>query len=702
MADVKWSDNTAFPVVSSPLGSDEIVGLFSSANGKTTINDIATTINVTLQVAYNNGSSGQQGSINLNVNNLNPIASFNSYNAGNQEHFTAINSASSSPTLWGYGFRAQNSLTNYKDFAHIYANVENNTSGSESGSLGLYASSLGTLTQAMLIDGANQLTSSIWPMVVQNGARIYQTTELLTGNITYSGTNTGGLLLSDDLAVHNITINNYFSTNGDDSFTVQTQGSNTITLTPSGGVTINGSGSVFTIPINTRATVQLVNAGSKAYVVTIESIPQSPVAFNAYASSTQNNVTGNGTTYTVIFDTQSGTTSPDFNTSTGVFTAPITGFYQFSASVTMLGVDTNNTNGELYLTTTTENILIAYDYPFPIVGGSGALIYNGSTTAFLNSGDTAQIQLKVSGEATPNVYIYGESGIRYTFFSGSYVQPGVGGGANGKIDVTDDNSTNATMYPVWVTGNSGAQPTFVSSTELTWNPATKIFQIGNSSSDNVNVNCTSEVIFYFNRQNSSHYSLLTFHDIGAGQDEWYFGQWNDATQNLILKDVVFGSNVIEFIGGEGKIQLPLLTAGEQLWLDGSKNIVTLPTFNGAYTPTLTAVSNVGTLSLVKAFAPYVLQVSGSVGTATVQFTCVPSGGTVAVRVDCPVTTNFSSANQCAFVGGSVVNNGTVDPGIIYDVTAQNGTSQANVLLTIPIGSIGQTYTVNVTFTFQIQ
>jgi len=45
----------------------------------------------------------------------------------------------------------------------------------------------------------------------------------------------------------------------------------------------------------------------------------------------------------------------------------------------------------------------------------------------------------------------------------------------GNSNITDDNTTNALMFPVWVTTNSGSLPLFVSSALLSWNPGTGIF-----------------------------------------------------------------------------------------------------------------------------------------------------------------------------------------------------------------------------------
>ena len=50
-------------------------------------------------------------------------------------------------------------------------------------------------------------------------------------------------------------------------------------------------------------------------------------AFSAYLSSTASNVTGDGTVYTIICDTKSFDLNSDYNNTTGLFTAPVTGKY---------------------------------------------------------------------------------------------------------------------------------------------------------------------------------------------------------------------------------------------------------------------------------------------------------------------------------------------------------------------------------------
>jgi predicted dinucleotide-utilizing enzyme len=40
------------------------------------------------------------------------------------------------------------------------------------------------------------------------------------------------------------------------------------------------------------------------------------------------------------------------------------------------------------------------------------------------------------------------------------------------IGITDDNTTNAVVYPLWVTSTTGSLPAKVSSTKLNFNPST--------------------------------------------------------------------------------------------------------------------------------------------------------------------------------------------------------------------------------------
>jgi hypothetical protein len=536
-------------------------------------------VQIDIQDVYDNGTPGQQGSINLTSDNLNPIAIFNSYISGDaatyQEHFTAINTTTDN-VFWGYGFKAPNSSSNYKDFAHLYANVEDNTAGDETGSLGLYAASFGALIRAFFIDGAAQEISSMWPMTVQNGTRTYQTTKLLTGNVTYSIDYTGSVILSDDLADHTITISNYYSTNGDDSFVVQTQSTNVATLILSGGVTINGSASDFIVPVNTRATIQLVNAGTKAYMATMDSVPQSPVVFSAYATTTQSGVTGSGTVYTVHFDLQTGNTSPDFDGIT--FTAPSTGFHQFSAAVQCSGLNSSNITGILFLQTTSQSFVLWEGNPYAVANSGAASTIGGSATVFLNAGDTTIIQLLVDLNLTDNVNVSGDPATAFTYFSGSLINTGGGSGGNGEVNVIDDNSTNATMFPLWVTDTSGAQPTYVSSEFMRWNPNQSSLSIGPTFGDNISL-FSGEIIRWSAGPSDTIWDMGqlsgTIFGNGMGPPNWSLYDYNNSSWVLIADTLgQIGVNPTTFYFMYPFNSFPNSTSANQLMATDSNNLVT--------------------------------------------------------------------------------------------------------------------------------
>jgi len=277
----------------------------------------------TLNDVYNNGVSPNQGDVTLNANNLNPFRTITTGTSGSQHHLEMFNNTNASVN-WGPEFWGLNSASARTQYVWTPAYIFDNTAGSESATYKMQIMSQGTPAIAFLADGLNQDFLFNWPVHIPNGTQTYPSLSLLTGDATYTGQFIGYTVVSDDVAAHNINIPaTYYSTNADDTFQIQTQGTYTVNITPAIGVTINGSNSVITIPINTLATLRLVNAASKAWVLTEE------------------------------------TTS---------------------------------------------------------IGSA--------------------------------------------------------------INITDDNSTNATMYPVWVTANSGNQPTYVSSNEYEWNPSFGGLSIG--------------------------------------------------------------------------------------------------------------------------------------------------------------------------------------------------------------------------------
>lgn len=65
-------------------------------------------------------------------------------------------------------------------------------------------------------------------------------------------------------------------------------------------------------------------------------------SFSAYLNGTETNVTGDATSYTVPFNAEVRDAGGDFNTATGVFTAPVDGCYSFNTSIRFAEIDSSH------------------------------------------------------------------------------------------------------------------------------------------------------------------------------------------------------------------------------------------------------------------------------------------------------------------------------------------------------------------------
>jgi len=141
--------------------------------------------------------------------------------------------------------------------------------------------------------------------------------------------------------------------------------------------------------------------------------------FNAFKSAISSNVTGDGTVYDVVFDTELFDYGSAYNAGTGVFTAPRDGVYTFSARVLILGRTAAETRVDLRLATTPKTFFntTTLSAGIPIPENSVDITVN---RLFLKKNETAKVVLMSSG-GTKVIDVYGDSGLIATYFSGGLV-----------------------------------------------------------------------------------------------------------------------------------------------------------------------------------------------------------------------------------------------------------------------------------------
>jgi hypothetical protein len=164
----------------------------------------------------------------------------------------------------------------------------------------------------------------------------------------------------------------------------------------------------------------------------------------AYATVTDDTTT-NGTRYPLFANQTSGnlatvfaaSTKYQFNPSTGVLTA--TGFA--GAGTGLTGLPAGELTGTI---------------PSTVLGNSS--LHIGTTTIALNRTSASQSLTGVSIDGSAGSAASATNATNATNFA-----------------VTDDTTTNADYFPVWVTNSTGNLPARVSSTKLKFNPSTGIF-----------------------------------------------------------------------------------------------------------------------------------------------------------------------------------------------------------------------------------
>lgn len=141
--------------------------------------------------------------------------------------------------------------------------------------------------------------------------------------------------------------------------------------------------------------------------------------FLVYLNSSVNNVTGDGTTYSVLFDTTAYDIGGNITLNSAgktIFTAPVTGTYQFnlslSATVVLIGI-----SGEVQVTLIgTSSSYQNSAFPYNYIGGNFGI----STTMKLTAGDTVYANY-LANAVSKNIGLVGGAAPFVTWWSGYLV-----------------------------------------------------------------------------------------------------------------------------------------------------------------------------------------------------------------------------------------------------------------------------------------
>lgn len=198
-------------------------------------------------------------------------------------------------------------------------------------------------------------------------------------------------------------------------------GTNATSMTNTDGVVYYSGTALATTAVGTAGQVLTSNGVGMAPTFQPSSggVPTTNPAFQVYLNGDPTNVTGDGTTYKIAFDTAVFNVSSSFNTGTNQFVAPVNGLYQFNATVSVDNLGAAHTILVADLNIAGILYHFAYLNPFAVVAANGIVSLSGSLLVSMAVNDIAYVTVGVFN-GTKTVQLNGDLG--NSSFSGYLVQ----------------------------------------------------------------------------------------------------------------------------------------------------------------------------------------------------------------------------------------------------------------------------------------
>lgn len=188
---------------------------------------------------------------------------------------------------------------------------------------------------------------------------------------------------------------------------------------------VNLQGRVNTLDVNNASAIgSFIGSGSLLFneSKSFKIVSSRADAFAAKRTTSQANVTGDGTSATILYDSERYDKNDSFDPATGIFIAKVAGLYQFNAIVSYSGLTSSHTLHETVIIHrdsggSTQNTIAVTGNPWATATPSGTSSVRLGCQLDLAAGDSVRVQGTVSNGAAV-VDITGLS-TTYTSFSGA-------------------------------------------------------------------------------------------------------------------------------------------------------------------------------------------------------------------------------------------------------------------------------------------